>query len=129
MNRDMRSELLAAASAAPCCGEDGSVSQHFCLDATFIGFAGHFPGYPVVPAVTQLLAAQLLLEQSEGAPLALQRVSHAKFLQQLQPEQVFRVTCRPKPGKPLCYDVRIHLEEELASSFRLTVAPREKHHG
>ncbi|PLY00935.1 MAG: hypothetical protein C0624_11415 [Desulfuromonas sp.] len=129
MNRDMRSELLAAACSPATQGEDGSVSQSFSLPETFIGFAGHFPDYPIVPAVTQLLAAQLLTEQIQGRPLTLCTVSHAKFLQQLLPQQTFTVTCRPKTGKPLCYDVRIHLDEELASSFRINVSSSEEDHG
>jgi len=129
MNRDMRSELLAAATGASSRKEDGSIVQSFCLDETFIGFSGHFPGYPIVPAVTQLLAARLLIEHEAGTPLELQKVSHAKFLQQLLPGQPFCISCKVKSDRPLCYDVRIHLGEELASSFKFEFVPGEEHHG
>ena len=125
MTRDMRSDILDAACSPRERTTDGGVTQSFCLDADFIGFAGHFEGYPVVPAVTQLLAAQLLAEELLKKEVVLEAVTHAKFLQQLQPEQTFTVTCRAKENKPFCYDARIQINEETAASFLLRFALKE----
>jgi 3-hydroxyacyl-[acyl-carrier-protein] dehydratase len=125
----MRSDILAAACSPPEHTAEGGVSQSFCFDKDFIGFSGHFEGYPVVPAVTQLLAAQLLAEKLPQQEVVLEAVTHAKFLQQLQPEQTFTVTCKPKQNKPLCYNARIELNGEPASSFLLRFALKEGHDG
>jgi len=129
VNRNMRSDLLAAACSNLERRDDGSVSQDFRFNEDFIGFAGHFPGYPIVPAVAQLLAAQVVVEQCEAAPRKLREVSHAKFLQQLLPGQTFRVRCQEKADKPHNFDAKIFLGEELAASFRLVFAARETNHG
>ncbi len=53
--------------------------QDFCLDAGSLVFAGHFPGHPVLPAVTQIVMAQMLLEQGLGQACPLAGVDQAKF--------------------------------------------------
>ena len=128
MNRNMTRDLNASACSPVKRLADGSLEQSFCLGDDFIGFAGHFPGYPVVPAVAQMLATQVLLEEALDTPLELAEISHAKFLKQLQPGQDFRVACREKNRSSLCYDARIHVDGELAASFRLTFVPREPLH-
>jgi len=129
MHRDMRSAILAAAGAPGRRSADGSILRDFCFDEDFVGFAGHFEGYPILPAVAQMLAAQLLVEELHPHPLRLESVSHAKFLQQLGPGQVLTIACTPRPGTPFCFDTRIRLGDELAASFRLRFAPREPEHG
>lgn len=125
MNRNMRSDVQAAACSACEQLDDGSLRQSFRFDEDFIGFAGHFPDYPVVPAIAQMLAAQLMIEQQHPEGMALLSVSHAKFLQQLPPMKDFRVECRAKTDNALCYDAKVFLDDARAASFRLTFNRRE----
>lgn len=93
MNR-MRQEIKAAAVGAVRQGEKGD-EQDFLFTPEFSGFAGHFPGYPVFPAVLQMLIAQCLAEQILGHSLTGLVVERAKFMSQLMPED--RLTVRVKP--------------------------------
>ena len=45
---------------------DGSYSAAITFDPAFTGFDGHFPGNPVVPAVCQLSAVEVLAHMALG---------------------------------------------------------------
>ena len=46
--------------------DDGSYSAAITFDPAFTGFDGHFPGNPVVPAVCQLSALEVLVHLALG---------------------------------------------------------------
>ncbi|MBR5078875.1 MAG: hypothetical protein IKX30_09030 [Victivallales bacterium] len=46
--------------------DDGSYSAAITFDPAFTGFDGHFPGNPVVPAVCQLSAVEVLAHMALG---------------------------------------------------------------
>lgn len=95
--------------------------------ADFAGFAGHFPGFPIVPAVAQLQTAQCLVEDHLGRPLRLAAVVSAKFLLQLRPEEEIAVECRlRRPDGRLLADVRLRRGEALAAVFTLELAEGEE---
>jgi 3-hydroxyacyl-[acyl-carrier-protein] dehydratase len=74
----------------------GEAAAAFTLDAGFPGFAGHFPGRPILPAVViALLAVATARAAVEGAP-ALHRLSHAKFSRPVFPGEGLEVRCAPK---------------------------------
>lgn len=52
----------------------------------FVGFQGHFPGHPVLPAFIQILAAQVAVEDHAARPLVLQQVKRAKFMKTIRPD-------------------------------------------
>jgi 3-hydroxyacyl-[acyl-carrier-protein] dehydratase len=106
--------------------EPGTVARTYRFAPEFPGFGGHFPDFPILPAVAQLLAALCLVEDWGVRPLRLLAVEHAKFLLQLRPQQEIVVQCREhrKDGRQLL-DCRLWREEQLAASFSLVVADRE----
>jgi 3-hydroxyacyl-[acyl-carrier-protein] dehydratase len=59
--------------------DNAAVTAQLCCAPDFPGFAGHFPGQPVLPAVLQLLAVRLLAESAVGAPLSPVGVERLKF--------------------------------------------------
>lgn len=67
----------------------------FVLDENFVGFAGHFPDYPILPAFIQVQMAVRLLHLALGGPRPLERVSAAKFTGQARPGDKLRVQCSP----------------------------------
>jgi 3-hydroxyacyl-[acyl-carrier-protein] dehydratase len=66
----------------------------YLFPQSFIGFAGHFPGYPVLPAYVQVLTAITVIEEWKGRPFQLASVERAKFHIELRPDQEITVQCR-----------------------------------
>lgn len=95
----------------------------FCLPADFPGFAGHFPGYPVLPAVLQVLAAQVLVEELRGRPLRLAKLERAKFLRPVRPGEPLRVECHPRRGS---WEARLAVEGEPAATFTMTLVEEDE---
>ena len=104
---------------------DGA-QQCYRFGPDFLGFAGHFPGYPILPAFVQLLTAQTLIEEYHGHPLELAMVEKAKFHLPLKPGQEVRVAFRRrKIGERPVYETRLGVDEGLASAFRLVFVEKE----
>jgi len=115
----MREAISRGALSGPFVTAD-SGEQRFCFDPTFIGFGGHFPGYPILPAILQTLMAQILAEEVVGAPLQLVALKRAKFTRQLRPGDKIdvRLSCREKEAQLHCA-VELLVADQAASSFTL----------
>ena len=98
----------------------------YCFDVDFVGFNGHFPGYPVVPAFVQLLAAVVVMEQWEKSPFEIAFIQKAKFHMEIKPGKEIRVQCRQLSGDTkIPVEVRITVEEGLAADIRIVIKTRE----
>jgi 3-hydroxyacyl-[acyl-carrier-protein] dehydratase len=114
----------AALSPALLAAETGK--QSFCFTPDFVGFAGHFPDYPIVPAILQTLMAQLLAEQVMGESLRYMSLERAKFTRQLRPDESIdvSVTCKEKDGQLRC-QAQLVVGDESAASFTLVLGRGE----
>jgi 3-hydroxymyristoyl/3-hydroxydecanoyl-(acyl carrier protein) dehydratase len=92
-----------------------------CLD-------GHFPGFPVVPAVVQLRWVMELGADATGRPLVLRRIEALKFRDLLRPGQLFRLRVTPSPAGDTL-DFRLWAGDRLFSSGRLVLAADERRPG
>lgn len=120
----LRREITASAVGDLLRPEPGVAEGRYRFLDDFIGFSGHFPGYPVLPAIAQVLAGLDLAERMTGRSLGLAGVRNAKFHIRIGPGQEVRVECREcGAGKEMAFDARVLLEESLAASFRLACAP------
>ena len=72
-------------------------SKEFYFDATFPVFPGHFPGHPVLPAVVQILLAELTLEEGRGVSSPIEELLQAKFTTPIIPPCL--VLCTVTAGK------------------------------
>ena len=99
--------------------------QNFCPAADFLGFDGHFPGFPVLPAMLQVLLGIIVSEKLYGQKLRLQKLDKAKFMSQIRPEQTITVASkitRPAPNEPdSCVKAKITITvaEKKAASMTL----------
>ena len=84
----VKSELGTAKQDDP-----AEITGRFCFKREFIGFSGHFPGYPLLPAVIQLLIAQLLVERQRGCGIKVTSIEKAKFLSEIKPDDRITVKC------------------------------------
>jgi 3-hydroxyacyl-[acyl-carrier-protein] dehydratase len=93
----------------------------FCFTDSFIGFSGHFPGAPVLPAIVQILAAQVVAEAAAGKPVQLISVTRAKFHVQIRPGDHVTVSC--KGGKARAsgavIQATIVARDQVAASFSM----------
>jgi 3-hydroxyacyl-[acyl-carrier-protein] dehydratase len=114
-------EAIAAAAVAPPQLADMAGKQSFCFSSDFIGFSGHFPDYPILPAVLQVLLAQLVAEAIFGQPLHVASLNRAKFIRQLRPDEKIDVVldCREQDADLRC-SVTLQVGDEKAASFILT---------
>jgi 3-hydroxyacyl-[acyl-carrier-protein] dehydratase len=96
----------------------------YIFPQSFIGFDGHFPGYPVLPAFVQVLTAVAAIEEWKGCPLQLASVERAKFHIELRPDQEITVQCREfeVKGKTVV-EANLTVAEGLAAVFLLHFSP------
>jgi 3-hydroxyacyl-[acyl-carrier-protein] dehydratase len=92
-------KAVAASTIDPAARAEGDLLHRSYLFGTdFIGFAGHFPGYPVLPAVVQLLAVIHLVSCHRGEPVRLLSVEDARFLTPIRPGQQVDISCSLRAG-------------------------------
>jgi|WetSurMetagenome_2_1015567.scaffolds.fasta_scaffold458573_1 3-hydroxyacyl-[acyl-carrier-protein] dehydratase len=98
-----------------------SITRRYRFSEDFIGFSGHFPGYPILPAVAQLIIAQSLIEEQKGFELEMISVQNAKFLHEIKPGEELEITCmdfivKEEPGSR----VQIRSGDKIKASFILS---------
>jgi 3-hydroxyacyl-[acyl-carrier-protein] dehydratase len=120
LNSKLKTAIGAAAVGGLETEGEGSAAGVFRFAGDFPGFAGHFPGFPVLPAVVQVLTAQVLVEQLRGQALILRRLERAKFLKQVRPGQTLRVSCRERQKG--VWEARLEADGEPAAAFWMTLA-------
>ena len=122
MNRMRQAINQAALAPAELTGDSGHQQFRFAED--FIGFSGHFPGYPILPAILQTLLAQVLAEQLVGQPLEFLGLEKAKFSRQLRPgdEITVRVKLHDQGATQRC-QAELTCSGEPAAVFFLLFGP------
>ena len=100
--------------------KDGTVRRRYRFRPDFIGFSGHFPGYPILPAFIQIMAALFMLEELKGHELILESLEKAKFYVEIKPDMTVEITCRERMrlGKPTV-EANLRVGEERAAAFFL----------
>jgi 3-hydroxyacyl-[acyl-carrier-protein] dehydratase len=124
MNK-LKQAIVSSAIGKKTKDETNVVTRRYRFKPNFIGFRGHFPGYPILPAFVQILTAITIIEEHKKCRLELASVEKAKFHLPLPPDLEIEVTCvqRQVQDKSIC-EARLTVAEGLASSFRFTFAEK-----
>lgn len=93
----------------------GTWQRFFCFPPDFIGFAGHFPGQPVLPAVVQICMVRLFWSDVVSPVDSLDVIS-AKFLKHLLPDQEIMVNLSGEKAE-------FFVSGEKASMLRIRPCP------
>ena len=102
--------------------KDGSFRRRYVFGPDFPGFAGHFPGRPILPAVLQIMAASLQAAEAAGQRLTPGAIERAKFVRTIAPGEIVEISCRRAPGTaPDRWEIRIDADRQPAASFTLTL--------
>jgi 3-hydroxyacyl-[acyl-carrier-protein] dehydratase len=119
---------ILSSAVSPMVVEVGvSATKRYRFSNDFIGFSGHFPGYPILPAFVQIMMACTLAEELKGRTLEPATIEKAKFLLEIKPEQeiLVRISERmigTRPG----FEARLVVNDQVAASFRMSFEGEEE---
>lgn len=117
-------EIRAAGS--PIEIEDGTFIKTFVFEENFIGFDGHFPGNPILPAMVQLMLGEVAAAEAADKPLKTSDAARAKFVKQVAPGDTILVTGKLTPKDDIYKaNVTLTVDDETASTYILTLATTE----
>ena len=103
------------------------IRREYCFDNNFPGFSGHFPGYPILPAVLQLMLGQLLVEEQKGYKIRVTSIEKAKFLSEIKPDDLITVQCVDADTKESQRSkIKISSGAKPVSSFNLYFCPSKE---
>jgi 3-hydroxyacyl-[acyl-carrier-protein] dehydratase len=103
-----------------------SVAATVLLHPDFAGFAGHFPGDPVLPGMCHVDLAVRAASQAIGAPLHLVAVDRARFVRRALPgdELKIRLVLRRSAGDVTAVEAAHSVGGEPVAELRLGVTRR-----
>ena len=123
---NLRSAIRSSASGPVRETEPGTFIRSYCFAPDFIGFSGHFPGYPILPAFIQVLAVLTMAEETKGRGLQVLTLEKAKFQKEIFPGQEIEIKYREMiaRGKKKI-EATLTVGENRAASFLLTITEEE----
>jgi len=124
MNR-VRAEVKASAVGQVERLNAQTAKKLFRFGESFVGFQGHFPGNPILPAFVQMMMALSLVAEAFPVGHELSGVAAAKFHLPIRPHDEIQVECRDlEEGQQGRYRIRLTVADRVASVFDLITAPR-----
>ncbi len=128
--RTLREEIIRQAGSPVRNLEKGQgyeLTFHFGTD--FLGFQGHFPGHPILPAFVQLLMGECAVRMRSEHSWSLRRIERSKFLRPIGPNEPVTVCWQEQPqGEGLRCSFTLRVGEEKAAVFALEFAEEEDEH-
>ncbi len=123
---DLRTGIDASATEALVGTGTETVARRYRFSPGFIGFSGHFPGNPILPAIVQIRAVVSLAEEVGGKALRLAAVRSAKFLAPIHPDEDvwIRYRRRVDSGRDIC-DATLSVAGKTVAAFQLELAEEE----
>jgi 3-hydroxyacyl-[acyl-carrier-protein] dehydratase len=123
MNKIMQG-IDAAKRGTVTTDSSGTLEGRYCFGDNFAGFAGHFPGHPILPAIVEILTVVALVSEQSGCRQRLIAVEDAKFLNPVEPNQELLVHCRQRTVKgKLFYDAELTVGETTTATLLIELSP------
>jgi 3-hydroxyacyl-[acyl-carrier-protein] dehydratase len=123
----LRNAISLSATGAAKETEKGTFVKSYLFEPDFIGFSGHFPGHPVLPAFVQVLTALTMAEEIRGHAIKLVTIIKAKFRIEIQPGREIEVRYRDRMIKgETGLEATLTVAEGLAATFLLTFIDTEQ---
>lgn len=99
----------------------GTFVRAFSFAPDFVGFAGHFPGHPVLPAFIQVMTVIAMAEEVRGRGIELASLVKAKFRAVIRPDTDIEAQYRERmvSGRD-GMEATLRVAGEIAASFVLT---------
>jgi 3-hydroxyacyl-[acyl-carrier-protein] dehydratase len=117
----LRTAIISSAKGPLRETKEGAFARTFCFAPDFIGFAGHFPGYPVLPAFLQILTAVATVEESRDHAIKVTSVVKAKFHVEVRPGRDVELAYRERSiGGEEGFEATLTVEEGIAASLLVT---------
>jgi len=113
---------IQTCSRQPVRKTDRGWKKEYVFPQSFLGFQGHFPDKPVLPAVVQIMIFRESISEKLAKNLKLEMMTRAKFLKVISPETPVTAiwTVKEKEGQFLCKCL-LESDGERVSSFNLTL--------
>jgi 3-hydroxyacyl-[acyl-carrier-protein] dehydratase len=123
----MRGQHSLMAAVARCAldeigrSREGWYSRHYCFTPDFVGFSGHFHGFPILPAFIQIILVKSIVEETKGLTLSIQTIEKAKFQMEITPGLKVEASYRElqKPDRSVI-DARLKVAGKTASTIVFT---------
>jgi 3-hydroxyacyl-[acyl-carrier-protein] dehydratase len=123
MNKILQ-EIAAAQLGTAKTDAEGTLEGRYCFEDNFTGFAGHFPGHPILPAIVEIMTVVSLVSAQTGCRQRLSAVEDARFLNPVQPNQELLVRCQQRTVKgKLLYDAQLTVGETTTATLLLELSP------
>ena len=118
-------ENIRTCSCQPAQQTDRGWVKEYIFPQSFLGFQGHFPGRPILPAVVQVMIFRESIAEKLKQNLEIASMTRAKFLKVVNPESPVTAiwTTRETEGQFLCKCL-LESDGERASSFNLTLTAK-----
>ncbi|MEN8126655.1 MAG: hypothetical protein ABFR90_02500 [Planctomycetota bacterium] len=101
---------------------DQGWEKEYIFPQSFLGFQGHFPGKPVLPAVVQIMLFRESIAEELAQPLEIAKITRAKFLKVINADiSVKAVWTLKETDEGLLCKCLLESEGERVSSFNLTL--------
>ena len=96
--------------------------KEYVFGPNFLGFQGHFPGKPVLPAVVQIMIFRESIAEELAQPLEIVKVTRAKFLKVIGADvPVTAIWTLKETDEGFLCKCLLESEGERASSFNVTL--------
>lgn len=115
-------ENIQTCGCRPTQQTDRGWEKEYIFPQSFLGFQGHFPGRPILPAVVQVMIFRESIAEKLNQNLEIETITRAKFLKVINPETSVTAiwTLKEADGQFLCKCL-LESEGQRVSSFNLTL--------